>query len=189
MGISHAQSFRGGFFGGFTASQIDGDKLDGYNRPNLKIGLLTELKKRRRKPSTFGFELLYQGKGSSTWIKKGGVGPDRKVRLHYAELLPYYKYFFSKKTSIRGGVAFGYLLSADKIIEGEQYDIADDVFNKVTFEGNIGLQTQIGPKLFFQVDLQYSLLSIADVNSEDILFNKSGMYNNAVALTLYTFFN
>ena len=189
MGISHAQSFRGGFFAGFTASQIDGDKLDGYNRPNLKIGLLTELKKRRRKPSTFGFELLYQGKGSSTWLKEGGTGPDRKIRLHYTELLPYYKYYISKNTSIRVGVAFGYLLGADKVIEGEKFEIEDDVFNKVSFEGNFGVQTKINPKLYFQVDFQYSLGSIADVNTEDVLFNKRGMYNNVVAFTLYTFFN
>ncbi len=189
MGISHAQSFRGGFLAGFTASQIDGDKLDGYNRPNLKIGFLTELKKRRRKPSTFGFELIYQGKGSSTWIKQGGQGPDRKIRLHVAELLPYYKYYLSKKTSIRGGVAVGYLLSADKIIEGETFEIKNGTFNNVTFDGNIGIQTQVTPKLFFQIDLQYSLVSIANVNTEDVIFNKKGMYNNIVAFTLYTFFN
>lgn len=189
MGVSHAQSFRGGFLAGFTASQIDGDKLDGYNRPNLKIGFLTELKKRRRKPSTFGFELVYQGKGSSTWIKQGGTGPDRKIRLHYAELLPYYKYYISKNTSVRGGIAIGYLLSADKLLEGEVYDIEDGTFNDVSFEGNIGIQTKIAPKLYFQVDLQYSILPIADVNTEDVIFNKQGMYNNIVAFTLYTFFN
>ena len=27
-----AQSFKGGFFGGLAMSQIDGDKIDGYNR-------------------------------------------------------------------------------------------------------------------------------------------------------------
>lgn len=189
MGISHAQSFRGGMFAGFTASQIDGDKLDGYNRPNLKIGLLTELKKRRRKPATFGFELLYQGKGSSTWINKGGQGPDRKIRLHYIELLPYYKYFLTKKTSVRGGVAFGYLLSADKLIEGEQADFQDGYFNSVTFEGNIGIQTQLTSNLFFNIDFQYSLAPIADVSTEDILLYKGGMHNNIVGFTLYTFFN
>lgn len=189
MGVSHAQSFKGGFFAGFTASQIDGDKLDGYNRPNLKIGLLTELKKRRRKPATFGFELLYQGKGSSTWIQKNGTGPDQKIRLHYLELLPYYKYYLSKNTAVRGGIAFGYLLSADKVLEGVEHDFGDDHFNKVTFDGNIGIQTKLSGKLYFQIDLQYSLLPIADVSQEDIILNTGGMYNNIVAFTLYTFFN
>lgn len=189
MGISHAQSFRGGFFAGFTASQIDGDKLDGYNRPNLKVGLLTELKKRRRKPSTFGFELLYQGKGSSTWIKQGGTGPDHKIRLHTIELLPYYKYYFTKNTTIRGGIALGYLLSADKLIEGEKAEFIDGYFKKVTFDGNIGVQTKLGSKLYASIDFQYSLTSIADVNTEDVILNKGGMYNNIVAFTLYTFFN
>lgn len=189
MGISHAQSFRGGFFVGFSASQIDGDKLDGYNKPNLKVGLLTELKKRRRKPSTFGFELLYQGKGSRTWVNKNETGPDHRIRLHTVELLPYYKYFISKSTSIRGGIAVGYLLSGDNLIEGNKFEIDDDFFNKVTFDGNIGVQTKLSKKLFLQIDLQYSLLSIADVNTESILFNKGGMYNNIVAFSLYTFFN
>lgn len=183
-----AQSFKGGFFGGLAMSQIDGDKIDGYNRPNLKIGILSELKKQRRKSHTYGFELYYQGKGSNTWTPKGSTGPDNRIRLHTIEILPYYKYFLSKKVYIRGGIAFGYLLKADKKIEGEIADFKNDFFNKVTFDGNIGIGAKISKLSYIQVDLQYSILSIADVIEEDFIFNKTGMYNNIIAFSIYTIF-
>ncbi|MGB0999224.1 MAG: outer membrane beta-barrel protein [Flavobacteriales bacterium] len=185
---TQAQQFRGGVFLGFTASQIDGDNLSGYNRANLRSGVFTELKKRRRKPWTYGMELLYHGKGSNTDINEEVLN-QRKIRLHYGELMPYAKYFISKKTTLRSGLALAYLFKADKKIGDETEAFEEEDFHQVNIDFNAAIATELVKKLYFQVDIQYSITPISKkFNQTNNFLGDKVYHNNIVGFSLYKLF-
>lgn len=183
----NAQNFKGGFTAGFSAAQIHGDKLSGYNRPTIKLGIFSELKRKRRKKGTGGLELNFQGKGSNTSLNTP-IEQEKKVRLYYLDFVPYYRYKIKKNIYFKTGIAVAYLLKKDLKIAGTEFDIDNDKFNKVSFDGLIGLSTSISKNVFAQVEWQASLLPFTKKQVESSLFYPKGLQHRIITFSIYSLF-
>ncbi|MCT4665905.1 MAG: PorT family protein [Flavobacteriales bacterium] len=184
-----SQSFRGGITLGFSATQVDGDKLGGYNRPTFKAGGLLEYKRRsRRKKGTFGLEINIQGKGSNTAIDVP-VEAEQKIRLYYADFLPYYKYKFNKNFYVKGGVVISYLLKGDLKLGGFAFEMQEDKFDRISTDLNLGVGIKIQKNFFLQIEGQTSLLPFANIQKETNLFNSKGLRHSILTFGIVILFD
>ncbi len=83
-----AQNFGGGYFGGLTASQIDGDNMGGYDLPGVNVGFFTDLDISEN--SRLQMELAFIQKGSREPISDSSNFI--KYRLNYVEIPLLYAY-------------------------------------------------------------------------------------------------
>jgi hypothetical protein len=185
--VSVAQNFRGGYTIGFTASQIHGDKLEGFNHPTLKVGAFTELKRRRRKKGTGGLEMNFQGKGSSTGLDVPAESTKR-VNLYYLDFVPYYRYRVGKKIFLKAGIPIAYFLTGNINFYGVKNDLPKDTYRKVSVDGLIGISTAISKKMYFQVEGQMSLLPFTKKLAETPLFKPTGLQHRMLSFSVYSLF-
>ena len=106
--IGYAQTFGGGLFAGFSASQLDGDNWGGYHKAGLTFGIYTNVMLNKYVDAQM--ELKYIQKGSSSNSEELAVFYVSK--LNYIELPVFLKYRFLDRFSANIGLAAGYLQKA-----------------------------------------------------------------------------
>ncbi len=183
-----AQFFDGGVLAGIAATQIDGDRIAGYDKANLKLGMFIErkLKKRRRrrggKKWNYGGEIYYIGKGSSTKAKTA-VNSALVIQLHYIECSPYALYEFQKNTSIQGGISIATLLS-NTITEGLN-EWSSDEFNNLDLNYFIGIKYYLSKHFAIDARAQRSLTPFATVDTNKPAYNEPGLRNILLSFNAY----
>ncbi len=188
--MAKAQFFDGGIVLGLVASQIDGDRLEGYDQANLKLGMFIErkLKRRGRRYSRKGFklnygvELYYIGKGSSTKAK-AAVTTAFDIQLHYIELSPYIVYEFHKKSIVQGGIAIASLLS-NTVTHGLEENSSED-FNSLDLSYFIGYKYLLTKHFAIDTRLQRSVIPFASVDTSNPIYNQKGLINMILSFNLY----
>ena len=63
INMGHAQQFKGGFYIGFLATQVDGDDFSGYKKPGLFFGMFANIPFKNGKIK-LQMEIDYAQKGS-----------------------------------------------------------------------------------------------------------------------------
>ena len=99
-----AQRFRGGVVGGFNLSQLDGDRLSGFNQPGLQAGgrVAAVLSDRWQ----LSMELLFSQQGSSRTRYDDPSSAYERIRLNMVEV-PVMINFLEWKLHVSAGLSYG----------------------------------------------------------------------------------
>ena len=180
---SFSQKFEGGFFGGFSASQIDGDKNSGYNKAGFAAGAYTN-----RKINT-----LLNWKAEIRYIQKGSYikSPYLKTTLHYVELPVLLQHFIKRnsKIYIEGGLVPEFLFASTiKDETGVNPIDPENLFKKVGLEGTAGAGYFITDNLGGAIRITYSLFPAGGRTPGPTYIFHRGEYNNVLSFTLFYHF-
>lgn len=178
LGNTSAQSFNGGLMAGFTACQIDGDRLGGYNKPGFTTGVFVN----RKLLKTLGWQAELK------YILKGAAAPSKnanyyKTALHYIELPFFFKYYYNQFVVAEAGAAPAYLWYATKNT-GAGAEVVDYEINKIDYATMVGFSYLFNKQLAFNFRFTYSLkpVSYQEGNRTKLGY---GQFNNVISLAVY----
>ena len=162
----HAQNFSAYLIGGFNISQIEGDKLTGYNKAGVVAGGATNF--RLNDNWSLQQEIVFYQRGSRASDEELDADDFTKLRLDYIDILFLPVYHIVQKWSISGGVGYGVFLSSESDFQ-TGVDFTGDLFL------TLGPQYQLTDNWLAAVRIQFSMLDVID--------NRDAL-NNSLNLTL-----
>jgi opacity protein-like surface antigen len=181
-----SQQFEGGFFGGLSASQVDGDRFSGYNKVGITAGAYFTRKINRK--VNWKTEIRYIQKGA--YEKSTEINPTFfKTSLHYAEIPMLAQYFYNNKIYLEAGLVPEILLASkeeneDGIIPADQ----SKPFHRFTLEASAGAGYFLTNNIAAGFRYTYSVLTARDhASGQTYMFNR-GQYNNVLSFTIYYHF-
>ncbi len=158
---TQAQRFEGGLVGGFNLSQIDGDKLAGFNQIGItaggKVGAI--LSDRWQ----LSLELLYSQQGASRSRADDLSSIYDKIRLNFVEV-PVMINFKEWKFHVNAGVSYARLINF-KVIDFTGVDISD----QQDFNENM-LSLALGAIYYFNEDVGFEIRwnrALTDLQAQD----------------------
>ncbi len=188
LGVN-AQKFDGGVVGGLNFSQLDGDRLSGYNKVGLNGGFWISYSFNEKWSG--GLEFLYSQKGAVRTTSQDTINSSStfdRYRINYIEV-PLFAAYTYKKFSFQFGFAGGVLLKAEvQDFTGNQ-DFTDQ-FKKFDNQFLLGAVYEINEKTAVQLRYQYSIRSQARDDWRTVFVDNSlsqrvvGLYNNLFSLTV-----
>lgn len=131
-----AQRFKAGIVGGFNISQIDGDKLGGFNQPGIHAGgrVAALLGKRWQ----LGVEMLYSQQGSHRVRSDDPLSNYESFRLNFVEA-PVLIHFSDWKFRLGAGFSYARLINYS-VIDYSGADISDfEILNPDIFSLVLGV--------------------------------------------------
>ncbi len=143
-----AQRFEGGLVGGFNLSQVDGDKLAGFNKIGINAGgkVATILSERWQ----LSLELLYTQQGASRTRTDDPASIYDKIRLNFVEA-PVMINFKEWKFHVSAGVSYARLINFE-VIDFTGFDISDQQnFNEDIFSLQLGATYYFNEKAGFEI--------------------------------------
>lgn len=180
---TQAQRFEAGLAGGLNFTQLDGDRLSGYNKIGINGGFWVRYPFNDKWCG--GIEFLFTQKGALRKIDSSNITSTYsfdKFRLNFIEV-PLYAGYTYKKFTFQAGITGGYLISASTI----DYVGKTDYKNRLKpFEmGTLwGVSYPITREISAQIRWQYSVFSLAKGDNSTIFTNNAfsktilGLYNN-----------
>jgi hypothetical protein len=179
------QSFTSGVRFGMTATQVDGDTYEGFDKAGLLGGLFVERALSDR--FSMRMELDYVQKGSRKPLDKE-YNTYYRMRVNYVEVPLLARFKAGKKLTLQGGPAFGVLVFSQ---EDDETGILkySPKFNTYEYSVSVGLAYVLTEKVGF--DVRYSC-SLAPIRPFDFFYTfaywDKGQFNSVVQLSLqYSF--
>ena len=181
---SYSQQFEGGFFGGFSASQIDGDTYSGYNKLGFTAGAYATRELNRN--FNLKTEVRYIQKGANKKVTENSMSMD-KTKLQYAEIPLLAQYFYNSKIFMEAGLVPEFLLAS---AEDLGYGYADPTkpYHLFSLEGALGAGYFLSEHFAAGARYTYSLLPTRDHASGQIFRLNLGQRNNVISFSLYYHF-
>jgi hypothetical protein len=181
-----SQQFEGGFFGGVSASQIDGDNFAGYNKGGFTAGAYITREITRN--INWKTEIRYIMKGSyQKYTEENPVY--YKTTLHYAEIPILAQYFFKGKTFFEFGLVPEILLSSKEEDEGGIIPSDQTLpFHRFSLEATAGLGYFLTKNIAAGFRFNYSILTCRDHASGQTYYGNRGQYNNVLSFSIYYHF-
>jgi hypothetical protein len=181
-----SQEFEGGFLGGLTASQIDGDLFSGYNKVGITAGAYTTRK--INNSVNWKLEIRYTQKGS--YQKYTETNPVMyKTSLHYAEVPFLLQYFYNRRVFLEAGLIPEILLYSKE--ENESGVVPEDQslpFHRFSLEACAGIGFFLTDQIAAGFRYSYSLFTARDHASGQTYLLNRGQYNNVLSFTIYYHF-
>ncbi|NOZ46591.1 MAG: PorT family protein [Chlorobi bacterium] len=180
--LSFSQEFSGGMFGGFTASQVDGDGYGGYNKPGAILGAFVSRK--INSDWNWQMELLYAQRGS-----KKNMQPQKgdyifyKMHLEYLEIPLVLTYSYSSSFSFEGGFSVGRLVRWYE--ENEREIFYSNPFYKYAISSIIGVRYTLTDKIKIGLRETYSLRPIRGYSNGGRWWYKIGQFSNSLSFVVY----
>ena len=181
--VTQAQSFIGGISAGASFSQVDGDKMAGYNKAGLIVGGFVN--KQLGNKVSAQLEMLYIGKGSKRGANPNkGIFDYRRISLHYIEVPVVLQFWYEKlNLTLEGGLSYGVLISSR-----EEDEYGETILVGPFKKNELGLITGVSYQLSdaFAVGLRFAY-SILPIASEIEIINGrryGGSYNNLICVKL-----
>lgn len=181
--VTLAQSFIGGISAGASFSQVDGDKMAGYNKAGLIVGGFVN--KQLGNKVSAQLEMLYIGKGSKRGANPNkGIFDYRRISLHYVEVPVVLQFWYEKlNLTLEGGLSYGVLISSR-----EEDEYGETILVGPFKKNELGLITGVSYQLSdaFAVGLRFAY-SILPIASEIEIINGrryGGSYNNLICAKL-----
>lgn len=169
--LATAQDFGARATVGLVASQIDGDKMEGFH----KLGFVVGGDVNRR------FSKYWGGQIGLRIIQKGSASTDEqsfyKAKLNYAEM-PVCATFHLKRTEIEGGLTAGVLLHSLEDVDGYGYDEPAYAFSKFELGSVVGVSYRLLPKIDVSAHFAYSLSRIRPYTSAHSAYMDGGEHNH-----------
>jgi hypothetical protein len=194
LGIANAQEFYGGLLAGFNASQIEGDRSSGYNKPGLVGGAWVQRDFSQR---LFGsMEIYYTQKGSRLLPTRKNDYYKFVYRLNYIELPVSVGFKLNNDFRFYTGLSYAYLFNNSGFDDYGR--ILVDDYGTSNWEMGIlaGMKVNLtrlidqywAEKFKLDIRWQFSVFSI-DQNHDFFLSNKGYLresdYNNVISFVLY----
>ena len=164
--FSCSQNFEAFVIGGFNVSQVDGDKLSGYNKSGLVFGGSTSFK--INDDWNFQQEIVYFQRGSRATNKQFALDNFQIRRIDYIDFLLLAERAINEKWSVLGGMGYGAFINVKSDVTENKSLYKGDIF------GAIGFRYQLSEMLFLVLKGHYSF--------QTILSNQDS-YNNAISMT------
>lgn len=165
-----AQRFEAGLVAGLNLSQIDGDRLAGFNKPGLNAGgkVAAILSDRWQ----WSLELLFSQQGASRTKYDDPFSAYDKIRLNFVET-PVMIHFKEWKFHLSGGVSYARLIDY-QVIDALGGDVTDlQTFNEnlfsVVFSGTYYFRENMG----FEVRWFRALNDLQKKEGDNALFGRS----------------
>jgi hypothetical protein len=178
---SNGQEFSAGVHFGMTATQVDGDQLEGFNKAGITGGLFVS--RQLGEHAAMYFELMYIQKGSRKPLDKDDNSFYR-MRLNYLEVPLLYRYKAGKKLGLQFGPAVGVLVFAQEDDQLGEVRYAPP-FKKMDYSLCGGLTYDISDHLLFDFRYSYSLVPVRPFDvTRTYLYWESGQFNSVLQLTL-----
>lgn len=188
VSLAQNKGFQGGLLIGAVASQVDGDKLEGYHKAGFQGGLYMTNKLNKN----FGFtiEMKYIQKGSRTTSAPAdtiNAVPERyyKLRLNYIEVPFLLNFYLKKKFMLETGMGFGYMFRSREDPDGYGFTIPDVPFKRFDLPFYFGVA--YFPWENFHIDFRYSYSTVAIRNhpGNQTWYFDRGQYNNLISFGIY----
>ena len=181
--LSEAQVFEGGFFGGFVASQVDGDTYGGYNKFGISLGGF--ISKEHLQNTNWKFEIRYIQKGSAQ--RETEFNPTfYKLTIHYVEIPLIYQYEFYEDLIAEIGLSPDVYLfhkEEDEVGDMDQDDRPD--YHRFGLNGDIGLSYKLNENVIVGLRRSHSIFSMRDHASGQSYYLNTGQRNNVFHFTIY----
>jgi len=179
-----SQQFQGGFFGGFSASQIDGDTYSGYNKLGFTAGAYATRELSRN--INLKTEVRYIQKGANKKVTENSLSMD-KTKLQYAEIPLLVQYFYNNEFYFEGGIVPEFLLASAEDF-GDGFIEPTNPYHLFSLEGTLGAGYFLSRHIAAGARYTYSLLPARDHASGQILRLNLGQRNNVISFSLYYHF-
>jgi len=168
---------------GAVTSQVDGDKLEGYDKPGINTGIGVE--NHFHDYWLFRMELNYIQTGSRK-LANPDIPNDRfyTLRLNYVEVPFLFGVTIKKKYLIEAGLVFAYLFKAREDVDGSGFIEPEPPFKKYDFPIRTGVGYKITDKLILKFHYSYSTLPIRNHPGNQTWYFNRGQYNNYLILSL-----
>ena len=180
------QRFEGSAIAGFNLSQIDGDLLDGYNKPGVNVGARVDAVLNER--WQVGLEFLFVQQGASRNNSDNPASRFDKIRLNMVEV-PVLAHFRDWKMELSAGGSYGRIINYEIIdILGEditeQVPLSADVFS-IIIDGSFHFTDN------WALNIRWSRW-LNNIREDDIMFipgGESGQFigKNVTVRGIYTF--
>ncbi|MCX7954562.1 MAG: PorT family protein [Bacteroidales bacterium] len=189
---SLSQGFKAGLNVGFVASQVDGDRLDGYNKPAITAGIFSKYLISNK--NSFYIAINYIQKGSRK-LANPEIPDDRYyiLRLNYIEIpiMAIIKIPLESKIKLpyfESGIVFGYLFKAREDVDGTGFIEPIPPFKKYDIPFRIGLNYIVNNHFELKAHYSYSLIPIRPHPGNKTWYFDRGQYNNYLIFSVfYTF--
>jgi len=181
--ISVSQGFTPGFFAGIIASQVDGDMLEGYNKPGGQFGVLVKRDLTEKYGIQTEIKFIQKGSRKVAHPDKGDIS-SYKIKLDYVEVPFLFNYTIKKKYRPEIGLGFGYLIKSGEFVDGYEY-IPEPAFKKYELSIMLGFNYKIFSKIELNLRYSYSIMPIRDFPGVKSFYFDRFQYNNLMSFALY----
>ena len=186
---SFCQGFIPGIFGGFLESQVDGDRLSGYNKPGGTFGFIVNRDLGKRSMIQTEFEFIQKGSRKLADPAQGD-NHSYQIKLNYIEVPFLFNYTFGKKFIPEAGLAFAYLLSSAEVLDGLSNDPAPK-FSNFEYSCILGFNYKLFDRFRLNLRWSYSLIPIrrpGGDNAFNIDYFDRAQYNKLLSFSIYYYF-
>jgi hypothetical protein len=159
----HAQRFKAGVVAGVNLSQIDGDRLDGYNRLGISAGAKVAAMLTDTGRWQLSMELLYSQRGSNQTVTDDPASIYDNIRLNTVEV-PVMLHFKDWKFLFSAGFIYNRLINYS-VTDRTGIDITDDQ----TYDPNM-FSFALASTFFFTKNLGLNIRwsrSITDIQADN----------------------
>ena len=181
--VLQAQNFIPGITFGIVTSQVDGDRLEGYDKPGIHTGIWVENRFHNNWSFQMGLNYIQTG---SRKLANPDIPYDRfyTLRLNYVEIPFLLGLTIKKKYILETGLVFAYLFKAREDVDGSGFLDPDPPFKKYDFPIRAGIGYNITEKLSLKFHFSYSTLPIRNHPANQTWYFDRGQYNNYLILSL-----
>lgn len=181
--VSVSQDFNAGILAGMNMSQVDGDRMAGYNKINGTFGVFVNRK--FNSVLRAQMEMIYTGKGSKRVADPDrGITDFRKISLHYLEVPLTLQIWYEKyRIHVDIGLSVGALLSQREVVDTQVLDIVGP-FRQTELGFIFGINYSITEQIAVSLRFAYSILPVANKALITVWHTYGGSYNNLVGITL-----
>ncbi|MBI3234303.1 MAG: PorT family protein [Bacteroidetes bacterium] len=154
------QGFDAGLVFGINATQIDGDRMGGFNKVGIRAGLYAQ--RTFKKDWAYRIEMAYSQKGSKRIYDENGPigGIWDKANADYIEVPLLFIFHHKSKFNFMGGISNGFIMRK-KVMNDFFGETSAEFFRK--YEGSfiIGSSYPINKNWSIEGRYQQSILSVA----------------------------
>lgn len=179
--LSYSQYFKGGLTFGLTGSQMDGDRLGGYNKLGISTGMFVRRDFSDRTGMIGEIKFIMKGAAKVTTLNSPTT---YKRTLYYFELPVTFIYRTSKKVEVETGMAAAYLAgaTADK---GDGPENVSKEMRITDFSYIAGVNYIYNERLTFNLKLSYSVRPVSNFPGNLTFWGTYGQYNHLLDMAVY----
>jgi len=174
-----AQKFEAGFVGGFSASQISGDGLAGFDKGGARLGAYISYPLKNKRIN-FEVGMQYLQKGSKEPSGERGIS-NYNMNLHYLEMPFTVNYSLKNGLLLETGIGAGVLVNYTE--ENANGTLLGESPNTLALDFLCGIQYQLFEQLKINVRYGNSITPIRKESVENSLENKD-WYSSLVTFAL-----
>ncbi|MCX6290137.1 MAG: porin family protein [Bacteroidetes bacterium] len=175
-----AQDFHAGVIAGMTTTQVDGDRLSGFNKAGLVFGGFVNRK--LSESTSLQLEIMFIQKGS----RKPPTNDDPslyEIHLNYFEVPVLFKFIVVPKFEFEAGASAAALVFSEEDNENGQLQTLVP-FNKIDFCAHAGFNYPFTDHLTFNSRFSYSIVPIRRFY-QGYYWADGAQFNNQLTFTLH----